>query len=763
MMSRIIDKRPNLAASVLLLVVSIALFAPYLTQPDSLMWPRSELGTDMLAYNWPSVHFFRETVCQQGQLPLWQGTSVGGLPMIGNPAIRVYYPLQLLVTLLPIPILWGYALLNVFHFWLAGIGGYWLARSVLKVDTPAALVAGLLVMLTPRLSSNVVGDVGYTHGLCWLPLCLLWTRLAFDRTSWRWALAAGLALCCIYLNNIQYILYAGWLVGLYFIYRCGGMILDRQPLRIWAQQLGILIVILAACVGLSAYQSFTFASYLPYQSRQAMTLTDANYLALPLVGLFNTIFPIAQKFPEWEVYAGLLPLILAPLAIRYAARREVWWWLLLFIFAALFSLGSVTPLYTLMFYGVPGFGFLRVPARMWYVAAIALAMLAALTLDGILRKGTASQRQWRWLWGSAIILMLLTTAGRYLTRRPDELDWLLGIVTSIGVIIALVGLRLWQQSRLSQWTVAALVGAAVLLDLFPLDVAFGTPRPISDFLQPDAVVQSMMQQAGDDLYRVYGVRREIKDQVAVYHHLETVDGLNSFQFASYSQFMRIASGCDLEGLAAAVPPCASDEISQTAYQQAQPAGPLLGLLNVRFVISPIDLSDPAFKLVDTADGERLYENSAVLPRTFIIGRTKVAEGDVYTELGGVDPQAVALLDNQQTLDFTPPENDFFAPATIDRYTPNTIELEANMPDSGLLVLGDPWTPGWTAAVDGQSAPVLRVDGALRGVYLSGGTHHVTFDFRPNAFVIGLTVSGLTVLICVVIIIVRRPKESSKVL
>lgn len=751
-------RHPNLTAAFLLLLVAVVLFAPYLTQPTALMWPRSELGTDMLTYNWPSVYFFREALQRDGVIPLWQGTSGGGLPMIGNPAIRVFYPPQLLVSLLPVPILWGYALLNVFHFWLAGMGGFGLARSVMKADYPVALLGGLLVMLTPRLSSNVVGDVGYTHGLCWLPLALLWTRLAFDRQSWRWAIAAGLALCCIYLNNIQYILYAGWLVVLYFVYRCVGLIIDRQPRRVWLGQLGVLVVIGVACIGFSAFQSFTFASYLPYQSRQTMTLADSNYLALPPIVLFNIIFPLAQKFPEWEVYAGLLPLLLAPLAFAKATRRESLWWLVLLVFSVLFSLGTITPLYSLMFYAVPGFGFLRVPARMWYVAAIALAMLTVMAVQAVFRQGKISTRGWRWLWGGAAVILFLTVAGRFLTRRPDELDWLLGFPAAVGVVVSLIALRLWQQGRLKLSVAAAVLCGAVILDLLPVDVAFGRPRPITDFLQTPPVVQTMIEQAGNQPYRVYSLRRAITDPVAVVNHLKTADGLNSFQFADYSGFMRLASGCQLSGLAAAIPPCISNEISETAYLDARPDPTLLGLLNVRYVISPIEINESDLRLIDTESDDHLYENLRVRPRVFTVRVFEIVD-DILAHLPEIDPSSVALLDSPpQNIAVSLPISDLSETTTILHESANEIQLEASMPDNGLLVLGDPWTPGWSAEVDGQAAPVLRVDGALRGVHLTSGTHRITFSFRPPAFVIGLLVTVFTVLLCAVLLVWRRNKS-----
>lgn len=764
-MPLVVKRHPNATIAMLLLAVAGLLFAPYLLQPNTLMWPRSELGTDMLTYNWTSIHFFRESLRATGQIPLWQGTSVGGLPMVGNPAIRVFYPPQLLFSLLPVPILWAYAVLNVFHFWLAGMGGYGLARSVLKLDYPAALIGGLLVMLTPRLSSNIVGDVGYTYGLCWTPLCLLWMRLAFDRLSWRWAIATGVALCAIYLTNIQFILYGGWFVGVYFLYCCVEQVLRHKSLRVVLPYIGVMVVIFATFLGLSAFNSFPFASYLSYQSRHAMTLADANYLALPAIGLMNTVFPIAQKFPEWEIYVGLLPLMFAPLVLRYASRRELGWWGGVLIFAVLFSLGSATPLYPLMFYGVPGFSFLRVPVRMWYVAAIVLALLIAVVVDGLLRERQVSSRAWRWLGGSAFLLILLTLGGRYVTRRGEELDWLLGLIASAGVIASLIGLRLWQVGRLKASAFVGILMVAVMADLFPLDMAFGRPRPISDFLQVSPIVERMLQEAKGDpsLYRVYTTRREISDVVAVANGLQTFEGLNSFQFASYAQFARAASGCNPQGLAAAVPPCISNEISETAWVDARPDAKLLGLLNTRYVISSLDLAtDASFKLIDTIGDERLYENLAVRPRAFMVGRAEVVSGEMSDYLAKIGDGHVALLDDRQSIDFELPQHDFVGSATITRYTPNEITVDAGSADSGILVLGEAWVPGWIASVDGVNVPVLRVNGALRGVYLTAGQHTVSFVFRPIAFVVGVIVTVVTLLLVGGLFVIGRSKESSRV-
>jgi hypothetical protein len=305
---------------------------------------------------------------------------------------------------------------------------------------------------------------------------------------------------------------------------------------------------------------------------------------------------------------------------------------------------------------------------------------------------------------------------------------------------------------------------AVIVDLFPVDMAFGTSRPINDFLQVPPIVQSMMQHAGDepDLYRVYSTRREISDAVAVANDLQTVDGLNSFQFASYAQFVRVASGCDLKGIAAATPPCIANEISQTAWLDARPDASLLGLLNTRYVITSLDLSSvSSLKQIDAVGDSRLYENSAAQPRAFTVGQAEVVTGSMSTYLPELSSRSVALLDSGQPINFELPTNGFRGSAQIVRYTPNEIQIQTEMPASGVLVLDDTWIPGWMAYVDGQAAANLRVNGTLRGVYLTAGMHEVKFEFRPPAFVVGLVVTIATIVIVSGFVLFYGRRESSQ--
>jgi uncharacterized membrane protein YfhO len=85
--------------------------------------------------------------------------------------------------------------------------------------------------------------------------------------------------------------------------------------------------------------------------------------------------------------------------------------------------------------------------------------------------------------------------------------------------------------------------------------------------------------------------------------------------------------------------------------------------------------------------------------------------------------------------------------TITHYAPQTVEIATRSPAPGVLILADEFFPGWSATVDGQPAPILAVDHALRGLYLPAGDHVVRYQYAPLSFTLGaiLTLAGAIVL------------------
>ncbi|MBK8691206.1 MAG: YfhO family protein [Deltaproteobacteria bacterium] len=62
----------------------------------------------------------------------------------------------------------------------------------------------------------------------------------------------------------------------------------------------------------------------------------------------------------------------------------------------------------------------------------------------------------------------------------------------------------------------------------------------------------------------------------------------------------------------------------------------------------------------------------------------------------------------------------------------------------MLVVGEPWYPGWRASVDGRPAELLRVDLALRGVALGPGAHTVRMEYTAAPLRLGAAISGVAI-------------------
>ena len=91
------------------------------------------------------------------------------------------------------------------------------------------------------------------------------------------------------------------------------------------------------------------------------------------------------------------------------------------------------------------------------------------------------------------------------------------------------------------------------------------------------------------------------------------------------------------------------------------------------------------------------------------------------------------------------EKDSSASAVIKKYTPNRIEVETDANKQQVLLLTDPYYPGWVARVDGSPTRIYRADYTFRGVYVPAGKHKVTFTYEPDSFKIGIGFGLLGVL------------------
>lgn len=85
-------------------------------------------------------------------------------------------------------------------------------------------------------------------------------------------------------------------------------------------------------------------------------------------------------------------------------------------------------------------------------------------------------------------------------------------------------------------------------------------------------------------------------------------------------------------------------------------------------------------------------------------------------------------------------------AEIAAYAPDEVAIDVECGARCLAVLTDLHYPGWTATVDAEPRPVLRVNGIFRGVWLPAGRHRITYRYRPASLRAGVACLAAAVLV-----------------
>jgi hypothetical protein len=210
-----------------------------------------------------------------------------------------------------------------------------------------------------------------------------------------------------------------------------------------------------------------------------------------------------------------------------------------------------------------------------------------------------------------------------------------------------------------------------------------------------------------DIFRIYSPSYSVEQHLAARYDLELTDGVDPMQLAAYVDFMKEATGVSMGGYFVTIPPfkTGNPSVDNIGYL---PDSYLLGLLNVKYLISEFEINSTGLERIQDHGDHYLYANTDARPRAWIESTNE--SGQTYEA------------------------------AKIINYTPNSIQLEAAGP--GELVISEINYPGWLVTVDGKRADNGTSYGVLRSVSLGEGEHQVEFQFRPISTYIGIFLAAV---------------------
>ncbi|MFH1039010.1 MAG: YfhO family protein [PVC group bacterium] len=405
-----------------------AIFPPY----PSWVLSRESGDVASIYYYWRSFGFGS---LRAGTIPLWNPDIFCGTPFAAYPESALFYPLNLIFLLLPLP-----AALNgsfVLHLALLAVFQFFWLRSIGSGRWPSLLGSLALGFSGPVILHLTAGHLSNICTFAWVPLLFLLTEGCLRTGRLRWAAGAGIVLGLQLLaGHWQYAYYTVLLLGIYALCRTAFGRVSTH--RRWVFLPAGIVLCLAVAGGLAAVQILPALGAAGESFRRDLDITWASAFSLPPANLLTFILPgylgdtVGSLYRGenyfWEMcgYLGFIPLLLAMLALILRKDRLTLILALAAGMSLLIALGSYTPLFRGLYALLPGFRYFRGSAKLLFFAAFFLSTLSArgldclpsLTTGGFLRFQAIVRRR---VIGITAGVLLIVAAGSFIfLRTADE-------------------------------------------------------------------------------------------------------------------------------------------------------------------------------------------------------------------------------------------------------------------------------------------------------------------------------------------------------
>jgi hypothetical protein len=710
-----------------LFILTCVLFFPVFIHFDQIIYPPGNVvGNDVTAqYSfWRS--FFAASIRNGTGIPFWNPYVFSGTPFVGDPLSAIFYPFTWIFVFFNSDLLFGWLfLIDVF---LIGIFTFTFARTI-KLSKSASFFSAVAFMFSGTIILRVyAGHLSNLDAIVWFPLVLTFYERSFSHNRYMSGIGAGISLALMLLSgNIQFALYGA---SAALVYLTGRVMVENTipSLMEKCRHLAMMLLIsVGVCCLISAVQILPTWEYSQLSNRAGGVSYDfSSANSLPPSYLITALVPDAYGNPlvsevnfsaiYWELcfYMGILPLLLAVLAILFNRSWRTYLFSAIAVLAFLFSFGVYFPLYRFSYYYLPGFSLLRIPASMLFVGTFSLALLAGLGWETVFQENPPKENRFvaicskPWIRGITLFIALLAGLGIIVLLHSSgsvKPDYLIPVMFGYAACIVLFCIWPFMQRRKKPVCkqqadlLKILLIILFVIDLFSFGMRFIDTKPPAEVFKNPAFI-SVIKNETDPYFRIYDETGLLDQNIAYRNNLYLINGYDPTWLKAYRTFFIQSQ----PGIYDAGPESWNEGAVIKNFD-------ILRLLNVRYIVTSrhydSDLGVPGLQCVYNNNSILVYRLNVTYPRAYLIP---------VSEFGNGTPLLVQ-------------------PVQIDRYSPNTIVVNVTTFDPGYLVLSEIYYPGWTARDNSTISEIIRYRGVFRAVYLEPGQHLVTFNYFPKILTI----------------------------
>ena len=737
----------------------------------------------------PQVEAFVRAVAF-GSWPVWDPSPSFGQPLLADPSAQVLYPPTWLNLILR-P--WTYyTMFAVSHTLLLGPRPL-RPRPALRARTTAStLAAALWITCGPFVSYLDLWH--HFAGAAWIPWVILAAEGALQKPGTRSALLWGGATAAqILAGSADMVALTLAAVGASVLLRHWRF--ERAAFARNARLAGVAAAAGTLGLGLSAPLWLTALELVGRSGRSSLPesvrtywsvhpftlvecLTPGLWSGLPLsASLRQALFESREPF-LFTLYLGLPATALVAAGVAFGPRPLKRLLVVLILGSVLLALGRHTPAYHVAVLVVPVLKVLRYPVKAMILVAFAWSLLAGMGLDAWLRPGTTPRG---WLSRVALpplVLGLLATGAAFYTRghatalaqrllsttAQAEIVFVPTVVKlvvggALGLTAAALALARWRFSARGPALAVAILAVA---DLFTLHREPSPLAPRALYTHRPEVLESLRsaQRVYVYDYSVPGSARRHLGRDNAYVMARQPDGWTLDAAAALAMQMYLApeSGgrfglrgsyeIDYRGLYPR-----DLELFTRLLRRVEGTDLHLRFLALAGVTNVVALHAQGFEdLERVGEVPGLFRESTLvfrvphpLPRTYAVGRARGALGQEAVAAlmaPSFDARGELIVSEAAA---TGTASAFSGTSRILSSKADRVVIEAEMNAPGYVVLLDGYDPGWHATVDGEPAPVVRANVAFRAVAAPAGRHVIEQVYRPRPVLLGLALSGTTIL------------------
>ena len=625
----------------------------------------------------PTFQFLVDAV-RAGTIPLWNPYVALGRPFLADMQNAAFYP--------PVYLMWVGQEVGVFLLgWLHGLVAIWGMRRLgdaLGAGRWQSYFMGFTYLASGELTARwMTGEITYVWGLCYVP----WLFYCAVRTEEPWQtrrVAQHARLLALqFLCGHPQVFWFTAIGQAVFIFTCALRLPLREALRDAGRNLWQFGVACVWCTGLVAAVLLPMWELVRNGNRADASPEFADSYRFGWGDLQYLLNPLRAGDLNWEnnLFVGTIVVLLGLAGLCRVRERNVRGLLGVLVMALLIAAGRDTPCFPLFYKWLPGFAGFRYHQR------------AALL----------------------VVLVLICGAGIWLSRpHPRIRDW---CNRRLGVPIryAVVALVLLQALDLLQgtWMIKKVYtyGANMILQV-PTERSF--EQTLAERLRREGWLKPF-----EPPPRVCVTPSLIPPNLGMIYRYSTFD-------ADCVPFVRRAWDY-LHAVLGISPPMDRVCLSRQVYNHAPFPYPDLSL-----ALGFDPRSGSLVAAVDPAPRASVVYGAEVADYDTILSR--LARGHLIRQCALVEAPLAEPLRQGNLL---PP-----TPASIRRFELNSLLVEVDAKERGLLVLAEAWYPGWRAELDGQACACVPANIWMRAVPVPPGRHQIRLYFHQNYLLPGLLIS-----------------------